>query len=155
MKLYLMRHAHALTPAEAGVSKDALRPLSDKGRADARRMAAELARRGGAPILILHSPLTRAVQTAAEAAAVLRPASGAEIFVPLDNQRPAEEVVAELAERTASVAEVLAIGHQPQIGEVAALLSKVLFEIPPATIVALELSSPARVLWSLSPDELP
>jgi phosphohistidine phosphatase len=155
MKLYLMRHAHALTPSEAGVSKDALRPLSDRGRADARRMAAELSRRGGAPTLILHSPLTRAAQTAAETAAVLAPASGAVTFLPLDNLRPAEEVVAELLARTAKVDEVLAIGHQPQIGEVAALLSKSVFEITPATIVALELASPARVLWSLTPEALP
>lgn len=155
MKLYLMRHAHALTPSEAGVPKDALRPLSDKGHADARRMAAELARRGGAPTLILHSPLTRAVQTAAEAASVLRPASGAVAFMPLDNLRPAEEVVAELLKRTASVAEVLAIGHQPQIGEVASLLSKTTFEIPPATVIALELSNPVKVLWSLNPEALP
>ncbi len=154
MKLYLMRHAHALTTSQAGVPKDALRPLSEKGRADARGMAAELARRGGAPALILHSPLTRAVQTAAEAAAVLRPASGTEAFFSLDNLRPAEEVVAELTERAGKFSEVLAIGHQPQIGEVATLLSKVVFELPPGTIVALELSSPARVLWSLSPEDL-
>ncbi len=31
-RLYLMRHGHAPTPAEAGVKSDALRPLSDAGR---------------------------------------------------------------------------------------------------------------------------
>lgn len=148
-----MRHGHAPTTAEAGVAKDALRPLSEKGRADARAMAAELARRGGAPRLILHSPLTRAAQTAAEAASMLKGASR-EAFVPLDNTKSAEEVVADLASRANAVDEVLAVGHQPQIGEVAALLSQNLFEMRPATIVALELEPAPRVLWAVSPEDL-
>lgn len=150
-RLYLMRHGHSPTASEAGVPKDSLRPLSDQGRADARAMAAELLRRGGAPGLILHSPLVRAVQTAGEAAAVLNPAGGALEFTPLDNSRPAEEVERELAARGAAVDEVLAIGHQPQIGEVATLLADEVFEFRPAAIVALELSPAPRVLWTISP----
>ena len=153
-RLYLMRHGHAPTTAEAGVAKDALRPLSEKGKGDARKMAAELARRGGKPALILHSPLTRAVMTAAEAGSVLKPASGSSVFAPLDNTRAAEEVAAELAKRGSSASEVLAIGHQPQIGEVAALLGRAIFEFRPATIVALELDPEPRLLWTLSPEDL-
>lgn len=152
-RLYLMRHAHAPSTAEAGVAHDALRPLSDRGREDARLMAAELARRGGAPSLILHSPLLRAAHTAAEVAAVLKPASGSEPFAALDNTRPAEEVEREIAARASSVDEVLAVGHQPQLGEVAALLGKALFEMRPAAIVAFELSPEPRVLWALSPEQ--
>lgn len=151
-RLYLMRHGHSPTTMEAGVSKDALRPLSDRGRADARWMANELARRGCAPALILHSPLLRAVQTAAEMATVLKPAGGREVFAALDNTRPADEVEAELAARAASVDEVLAVGHQPQIGEIISLLGKDTFEMRPATIVAIELSPEPRVLWALSPE---
>lgn len=150
-RLYIMRHAHSPTSLEAGVAKDALRPLSDQGREDARAMAAELLRRGGAPGLILHSPLLRAVQTAAEVAAVLKLAKGAEPFAPLDNTRPAEEVEREVAARAAAVEEVLAIGHQPQIGEIAALLADAVFEFRPATIVALELGPTPRILWAISP----
>ncbi len=146
-----MRHGHSPTTSEAGVPKDSLRPLSDQGRADARAMAAELLRRGGAPGLILHSPLLRAVQTAGEAAAVLKPAHGAVEFAPLDNSRPSDEVERELAARGASVDEVLAIGHQPQIGEIATLLADELFEFRPATIIALELSPAPRILWAISP----
>jgi len=153
-RLYLMRHGHSPSTAEAKVSKDALRPLSDQGKEDARRMAAELVRRGGKPALILHSPLTRAVQTAAEAASVLKPAAGAAPFMPLDNTRPAEEVAAELLARASGDAEVLAVGHQPQIGEVAALLGKAIFEFRPATIVAFEFAPEPRLLWSLSPEQL-
>ena len=152
-RLYLMRHGHSPTISEAKVAKDAQRPLSEQGRRDARRMVEELVRRGGAPRLILHSPLLRAAQTAAEAAAVLKPAQGCETFVPLDNTRPPEEVEREIASRAASVDEVLAVGHQPQIGEIGALLGKAVFEMRPATIVALDLSAAPRVLWAISPDQ--
>ncbi len=152
-RLYLMRHGHALSTNEAGVAKDSLRPLSDAGRADARLMAREIVKRGGKPGLILHSPLRRAVETAGEAASVLKPA-GLEAFLPLDNTRPADEVRAELAERGAAVDEVLAVGHQPQVGEIAALLGDAIFEMSPATIVAVELEPEPRVLWTARPEQL-
>jgi phosphohistidine phosphatase len=151
-RLYLMRHAHAPTAREAGVAQDGLRPISTLGREDARRMAALLAGRGGAPALILHSPLLRAAQTAGEAAAVLKPASGIEPFDALDNTRSAEEVSCLIAERAASFDEVLAIGHQPQIGDLASLIGKNIFDMSPASIVALEVSPTPRVLWALSPE---
>jgi phosphohistidine phosphatase len=151
-RLYLMRHGHSPSTMEAGVSKDALRPLSDLGRENARWMAAELARMGCAPSLILHSPLLRAVQTAAEVASVLKPVSGREVFAALDNTRPADEVERAISERAASADEVLAIGHQPQIGEIVTLLVQASFEMRPATIVAIELSPSPRVLWALSPE---
>ena len=149
-----MRHGHSPSTTEAHVAKDSLRPLSDQGRDDARRMAAELVKRGGAPGLILHSPLLRAVQTAAEASSVLGPGAVREVYAPRDNSRPSEDVLRELSARCASVDEVLAVGHQPQIGEVATLLADAVFEMRPATIVALELSPTPRVLWTLSPDQL-
>lgn len=152
-RLYLMRHGHSPSVSEAGVSRDALRPLSDKGRADARRMAAVLAKRGAKPGLILHSPLTRAVQTAAEVGGALKPAPPREAFQALDNTKSAEEVAEEIRARAESVDEVLAVGHQPQVGEVAALLGKALFDFRPATVVALEFGPAPRVLWTASPDE--
>ncbi len=151
-RLYLMRHAHAPTLSQAGVAKDELRPLSEQGREDARLLAAELARRGGAPALILHSPLLRAVQTAAEVASILKPASGTEMLAALDNTRPSQEVERAIAARAASVGEALAVGHQPQIGEVATLIAKRLFEMRPAAIVAIELLPAPRVLWVLNPE---
>ncbi|MEQ1918676.1 MAG: histidine phosphatase family protein [Elusimicrobiota bacterium] len=152
-RLYLMRHGHSPTTMEAGVSKDALRPLSNQGRAGARWIAAELTRLGCAPSLILHSPLLRAVQTAAELATVLKPSGGREVFAALDNTRPAEEVAREILARAASVDEAIAVGHQPQIGEIIALLSNASFEMHPATIVGLELSPAPRVLWAMSPEQ--
>ncbi len=151
-RLYLMRHGHSPTPAEAGVKSDALRPLSEKGRRDAALMAAELLRRGGRPSLILHSPLVRAVQTAQAAASTLKIA--AEAFVPLDNTLPPDEALAALRKRADGVEEVLAVGHQPQIGELAAVLAAQIFEIRPAGLVAVEWAPEPRLLWSLNADEL-
>ena len=147
-----MRHGHAPTSAEAGVKSDILRPLSDKGRREARLMTEEILKRGGRPSLILHSPLLRAVQTAEIAALALNAAG--EPFPPLDNTQPAEEVLAALEKMAAAGDEPLAVGHQPQIGELAALLTGEIFEIRPAGIVAVEWASRPRLLWSLNADEL-
>jgi phosphohistidine phosphatase len=151
-RLYLMRHGHAPTPAEAGVKTDALRPLSDMGRRAARLMAEEIVKRGGRPTLILHSPLLRAVETAAAAALALK--TPAETFRLLDNTRPADEALAALETRAAAVDEVLAVGHQPQLGELAALLTDEIFEIRPAGVVAVEWAPQPRLLWTLNADEL-
>ena len=147
-----MRHGHAATPAEAGVKSDGLRPLSDKGRREAQLMAEEILRRGGRPSLVLHSPLLRAVQTASVAALALDAAG--EAFPLLDNTRPAEEIVEALEERAAAAGESLAVGHQPQIGELAALLTGAVLEIRPAGVVAVEWAPKPRLLWTLNVDEL-
>lgn len=147
-----MRHGNALSTSEAGVGTDALRPLSDKGRRDVPRMAAELSRREGAPALILHSPLRRAAETAGLAAAVLKAAP--EPFTPLDNTLPPDQVLEHLEERAGKSAAVLAVGHQPQLGEVAAMVAGAVLELRPGGVVALELGSRPRLLWSLNPEEL-
>ena len=151
-KLYLMRHAHAPPPAHAGVKSDALRPLSEQGRRDAKLMAGEILKRGGRPSLLLHSPLLRAAQTAGDAALALK--APAESFPLLDNTRPAEEVLAALEKRAAAVDELIAVGHQPQIGELAALLTDRILEIRPAGVVAIEWAPEPRLLWTLNADEL-
>ena len=147
--LYLMRHGHSPLREECGVRTDALRPLSERGRRDAERAAAEILRRGGRPSLILHSPLLRAVQTAAAAAQTLGLAP--EPFAALDNTLPPAEALEALRVRAASAPEVLAVGHQPQVGEIASLLTGATLEFRPATLVALELSARARALWTLPP----
>jgi phosphohistidine phosphatase SixA len=151
-RLYLMRHGHAPSPADAGVKTDALRPLSEKGRRDARRMAEEIVKRGGKPALVLHSPLLRAVQTAQAAAAVLK--TEALSFPPLDNTLPPDAALERLRARAGAADDVLAVGHQPQIGEIATLLTADIYEIRPAGIVAVEFGPEARLLWSSNVDEL-
>ncbi len=149
--LFLMRHGHSPSREECGARTDALRPLSERGRRDAERAAAEILRRGGRPELILHSPLLRAAQTAAAAGRTL--GLTPEAFCALDNTLPPAEVLAALRERAAGVAQVLAVGHQPQVGEIAALLIGASPEFRPATVAALELSQRPRALWTLPPGE--
>jgi phosphohistidine phosphatase len=153
MKLYLLRHGHSPSLSEAGVAADALRPLSEAGRDAVKRMARELARRGGAPSLILHSPLLRAVESAGLARLIIEPAQGTEMFPPLKNELSAAELLESLIRRCQGTQEVLAVGHQPQLGELAAHLTGTLRELRPGSLIAIDLSE-ARFLWSCSPDEL-
>ena len=67
MKLYLIRHAHAVTEQE-----DPARPLSLKGETDARHLAAWFRLNGALqPAQFWHSPLVRARATACLLAAGL------------------------------------------------------------------------------------
>jgi len=157
MKLYLLRHGHAPSAAESGVPRDCERPLSAQGREDARRMARHLAGLGCRPAVILHSPLLRAQQTALEAASVLKPPQGLEAFAPLANELGPDELAEELARRCAGLAEVLAVGHQPQLGELVSHLSRAKTALRPAGAAALELKAeaPASFLWSCNAEDLP
>lgn len=153
MRLYLLRHGHAPSTGEAGVASDAERPLSERGRKDVRAAIEELRRRGGRPALILHSPLRRAEQTAREAAALLQPATGTRIFMGLANTLPAGDLLSELRPHAEKAGELLAIGHQPQLGELVALLAGRTLELRPAGLIALELDGQgASLLWSHQPD---
>lgn len=151
-KLYILRHGQAPGTAESGVKTDFERPLSPEGRHDVRQAALSLSQEGGRPSLILHSPLVRAVQTAAVAAEVLRPERGVEEFQPLRNELPPAALAEELKRRCRDIDEVLAVGHQPQLGELVALLSGRLAELRPGGLAALDLSDGApRLLWSKNP----
>jgi len=156
MRLYLQRHGQSLSAAEAGVASDSDRPLSDQGRGEVRRVARRLAERGARPVIILHSPMIRAAQTAAEAAGILKPAQGLEAFAPLSNELPAEELAVELRRRTEGLPDVVAVGHQPQLGLLVAVLSQAVFNPRPGGAVALELKAegPAAFLWACNPEDL-
>jgi phosphohistidine phosphatase len=152
MKFYVLRHGKSPSAAEAGVRHDAERPLSEQGREDIRAAAREIAAKGGAPATIYHSPLKRAVQSAAEAASILKPAGGARAFEPLANQMTGEMLYDHLL-REAKDQEFLAVGHQPQLGEMVAYLTGDIVEIRPGGLVALTTDDKgkAALLWSKNP----
>lgn len=155
VRLYLMRHGHSPSPVEAGVKTDFERPLSDRGRAAAEKAVRHLLEQGARPSLILHSPLVRAVQTAQAAAKVLGPGAPSEMFAPLKNELPPPELAAELRRRCADLSEVLAVGHQPQLGELVAFLSGRLAELRPAGLAALDLDDGgAKLLWWRNTEDL-
>ena len=127
MRLFLVRHAHA----DDG-SPDELRPLSQEGR----RQASDLARRFADAELdaVLTSPLLRARQTAEP----IGRASGAPVRV---DERLAPGATADgvtAAAREAGEA-VVAVGHQPDCGEITAAVTGADHAFPPAGVVELEL----------------
>ena len=63
MRLYFMRHAHALDPADWS-GEEAARPLTDKGRTRAEAAAEGLARLRPGVEAIISSPYVRAYETA-------------------------------------------------------------------------------------------
>lgn len=64
MRLYLIRHATAVPSGTPGFLEDTSRPLTDEGRAEARRVAQALRRMKIKLDLIITSPYLRAAQTA-------------------------------------------------------------------------------------------
>jgi phosphohistidine phosphatase SixA len=110
VRLILVRHAHS----DPGLP-DELRPLSARGRDEARALGERLA--AERPDLVLASPLLRARETAA----AIAKAAGAELRVD-DRLAPgagAEDIVAAVE---AGGATVVAVGHQPDCSEIAAAL---------------------------------
>lgn len=113
MDLILWRHAEAV-PERAGLS-DPDRPLTPKGERQAARMAEWLNHRLAHSTRILASPALRCRQTARALGKAFRT---------VDAIRPdatAEAVIA-AARWPASNEPVLVVGHQPTLGQVAALL---------------------------------
>ena len=113
MRLYLVRHAEA-APGEP----DELRSLTPEGRAQARSLGERLRADGVQPDAIVTSPLLRARETGDEVARSLR-------VEPEPDERlapgaDAEGVRAALEGRGENV---IAIGHQPDCGRIAAELT--------------------------------
>jgi phosphohistidine phosphatase SixA len=130
VRLYLVRHAEA-----ARGEPDDLRPLTAAGRDAARALGARLAAKGVRPDAVLCSPLLRARETAAE----LCRAFGCE---PESDERLAPGATAKGVR--AAVAgrgdEVVAVGHQPDCGHIAAeLAGGPEPRFPPAGVAMLEL----------------
>jgi phosphohistidine phosphatase SixA len=123
VRLFLVRHAHS-DPGHP----DELRPLSARGREEARELAERLA--PAAPEIVLASPLLRARETAA----AIAKAAGAELRVDerLAPGASAEDVLAAIEGAGESV---VAVGHQPDCSEVAAALGAGEREFAPAAVL--------------------
>jgi phosphohistidine phosphatase len=126
VRLFLVRHAHS-DPGDP----DELRPLSARGREQARELAERLV--AVEPGLILTSPLLRARETAAAIAT----ATGAEIKVDerLAPGAGADELLAVIEGATGVV---VTVGHQPDCSEIAAALGAGEREFPTAGVVEID-----------------
>jgi phosphohistidine phosphatase len=127
VRLFLVRHAEA-APGEP----DALRPLTDEGRATARALAQRLAHE---PIdAVLSSPLLRARETASAIARAARLEAE-----PDDRLAPgatAETLRAALADRGETV---VVVGHNPDCAEIALELTGRLVSFAPGACREIEL----------------
>jgi phosphohistidine phosphatase len=155
LRLFLVRHGDAGDP-EAWKGPDDSRPLTAKGRRDARRSARGLARQESIDVLCT-SPLVRAVQTAeilADALELDEVGVWEELRPEIPVQTLLERVAREDAKRLAIV------GHDPQITGVLAGLARVppeSLDFPKGAIVRLDVRDPlardARPRWWIAPGE--
>jgi phosphohistidine phosphatase len=130
VRVYLVRHAEA-APGEP----DGLRALTPEGRRAARALGERLASEGIRPDALISSPLLRARETARE----IGRATGVEPQA--DERLGFGATAAGLREATEGRGEtVVAIGHQPDCGRIAAELGDGTdAPFPPAGMVVLEL----------------
>jgi phosphohistidine phosphatase len=113
MRLYLVRHADA-APGEP----DELRALTPRGRQQARELGARLAAEGAGGSAVLTSPLLRARETAEEIARALGTTPRAD-----ERLAPGATATGVRAAVEEHGGAVVAVGHQPDCGQVAAELT--------------------------------
>lgn len=120
LELYLLRHADAGDPM-AWKGDDAERPLSAKGRRQARRMGRWLGDLGRRPDAILTSPKARALQTATMVAASLglKAVADDRLAGPLDR----EVLMGLIADSGPATKRLMLVGHDPDFSSMAASLS--------------------------------
>ena len=159
--IYLMRHGIAAEPA-AGMN-DADRALTAEGIRKTTRVAVGLSKLGVKPGLILSSPLRRAEETARLVADVLTPRSAVELYPPLAGGFSAADVIKGLRPHR-QAQELLLVGHQPDIGELASYLitgSADLTRLPfkkagvaAITVGSVPPRSTGQLEWFLTPGQL-
>jgi phosphohistidine phosphatase len=133
MRLYLVRHAEA-APGEP----DECRPLTPHGRQQARQLAERLRDDGVAAGVVLTSPLLRARETGDLIAREL----GADVAVSEELAPGAtpEALTRVVRDASARGETVIAVGHQPDCGRIAAALTgEPEPAFPPAASVAIRL----------------
>jgi phosphohistidine phosphatase SixA len=118
--LDLLRHGHALPAADGG---DAERKLSERGRADIERVATRLRDLGWRPARAFTSPLPRARLSALIALRVAAPELAPEVMDALRPETDPREALAAIEEVAPASGHLLAAGHQPLLGLLAALLT--------------------------------
>ena len=155
MLLHFLRHADAGDPV-AWTGPDTARPLSDKGRKQAKRLGDHLASIGFTADAFITSPKIRAAQTAEIVAESLgarlsiddRLAGGLEIDV-------LDAVLADAGDP----ARVVVVGHDPDFSELLSELVGTRLEMKKGAFARVEIERPLRagggtLRWLLPPDAL-
>jgi phosphohistidine phosphatase len=153
MRIYLAQHGLAV-PKEA----DPEHPLSERGRADVRRLADLLSAAGVTVERALHSGKTRAAQTAELLAQGLGCPRAPEARSGLAPRDPLESLSADLAFWTE---DTLVVGHLPYLGRLTSLLlcgdpDRPVAAFRPGSLVCLEREGNGGWLlaWMIRPDLL-
>jgi len=153
MRLFLLRHAHAVSADE-----DPLRPLSDRGRKQVRRLAAFLRKSRALTCAELwHSPLARSIETAEGLVQHLRLAARLVRVPDLEGEDDPQRIAARLRSRRTSLA---LVGHEPHLSALASLLvaghaGPACFVLRKSAVLALERNRGVwSVAWQLSPELL-
>ncbi len=162
MRLYLMRHAEAFPSSLPSIADDAVRPLTDSGRTQARRSVEGLRRLKLDIRMIVTSPFRRAIETAKEAADVLEMKVAIREWPELTPDTDPKETSRRLGELS-TTAGVLFVGHEPHMsswiselvseGAVQCLMKKAAVaciqvdKLPPPT-------GNGELRWLLSPKQL-
>jgi phosphohistidine phosphatase len=164
MRLFLIRHAHALDHAD-----DAQRPVSERGQQITRRVAEFFKANGRLqPAQVWHSPLQRAFETAADLVSQLDPEMA---LVETEGLLPSDDpaIMAERFRLYPTTHDVALVGHQPHLGALASLLvtgqaKPPLIHFKKNAVLALRRSDETfeatglarwRIGWHYSPEFLP
>jgi phosphohistidine phosphatase len=152
MKVYLIQHAEAKSKEE-----DPDRPLSDRGWAEIRTVAAYVAEHANIEVnQIYHSGKARARQTAEVLAAALHPADGVD---QVDDLSPLAEPSVWAARLADVTDDIMLVGHLPHLSKLAGLL---LCQDEDKTVVAFQMggivclsqaeSGDWSVCWMVTPE---
>ncbi len=114
MRLYLVQHGQARSEAE-----DPNRSLTDKGKADVRRVAEAARKLDVRPATILHSGKLRAQQTGELFGEALRPTNGIELASGLAPNDPAQPWLQRLNQEQG---DLMLVGHLPHLDRLSSLL---------------------------------
>jgi len=146
IELYLLRHADAGDP-EAWTGDDAKRPLTGKGRKQAKRMGRWLADLGRKADAVVTSPMARALQTATIVAACFGkdPTLDPRLAMPLD-----EAVLAAILKDARGARRLMLVGHDPDFSSMASALSGAPIALKKAALARIDLDGDeGRVAGSL------
>jgi phosphohistidine phosphatase len=160
IELLLVRHAIA---AERGPKypDDRLRPLTAEGARRFREAVRGLDALGVACDLILTSPLVRAEETATLLSAGLRGHPPVQVLAALAQGGAASDVIAAIGRNARKHARLALVGHEPDLGELAARLlgAHGQIEFRKGAVCAIDVTSvapggPGTLRWLLPPRTL-
>jgi phosphohistidine phosphatase len=159
MKLYLLRHGIAVDRIGGAIRSDFDRPLTDEGRKELYVVGEALKRLNARLEVVISSPLLRARQTGeiiAEVYGLDKPLEITEALAP----GGASSDVYKVLRKYSSANEVVLVGHEPDIGRLAATLlwAGTEFDMPfkKAGVCRIDVSDvppsyPGRLKWFVTP----